>query len=444
MKIAFFADNSQLPSVDFSTPDIGSPGVGASLYTQIAVPFFMKNYMSNVSDFLILAPNVKKMPQNIQSIHAEDVKKAAKIAKSEGADYFVFRVRQRDVDDIYSFIDEIKMPSIGVGQLTPFPATICKMGKSKYFKSLVCVGREQYDFLMDSRIWRKLSYIDNGVHLESCVSNIDVTASVEEKDPNLVVYMGALVPVKGFHVLAQAWPKVLEKFPDAKLSVIGSVKVYGDNFFVGPLGIAETSYEEQHIIPYLCDKKGQLDPSVTFHGQLGQEKFEIMNKASVGIVNPTGNSETCCVSAVEMSACKLPVVTGAYYALLDTVWHNQTGLLGRGVDELSENICKCLGDQTLVERLGRAGYQRVQEQYDFGVVVRRWYDLFQALEKGTVPEVSGRLKNWKYHYKILRIINCSFQKSFGNFLSWPSVFEIQDFIYKKLMKLKSLKQKSLG
>lgn len=439
IKIAFFLDNRHIPSVDFSLPDEGNPGTGACEYLHVAIPYFIHKYCSKVVQPVILAPYIDKLPSTVEAYQVNSVIEAATKAKDVGAQFFVFRPRLNEEDNILDHIDAIQMPSIGRAALTPYPPHLKKMAASKYFKSLVCVGREQYDFLMDHPIKPKLAYIDNGVHLDSCWMN----AQDVEKDPRLVVYMGALVPMKGFHQLAEAWPKVLRQFPDAKLSVIGSVKMYGDKNTVGPLGVAHEDYERQHIIPHLCDVQGRLHPSVTFHGQMGREKYDLIRKALIGVVNPTGQTETCCVSAIEMSACKTAVVTGAYYALLDTVLHQKTGLLGRGTDDLAKNICTCLADPDYTKNLGENGYNRVKAQYDFSAVAPRWVELFESLQHDCLPKASGRLKNILYHYKALRIINIPLQMALGSVVLWPSVYDCQIWVHGKLRYLKSLKEKLL-
>ena len=302
------------------------------------------------------------------------------------------------------------------------------MARSKYFRSLVCVGREQYDFLIDTPLKPKLAYIDNGIHIESCLPSLRTI----KKDPNLVVYMGALVPTKGFHQLAAAWPKVLERHPQAKLSVIGSVKMYGDNLKVGPLGVADEVYEKQFIIPYLCDEGTAVHKSVTFHGQLGMEKYKILQRASIGVANPTGQTETCCVSAVEMSACGIAVVTGAYYALLDTIIHMKTGLLGRGIEDLTENLCKCLSDPKLVQTLGENGKNRASQKFDFSEVAPQWQKLILCLQQNKQLPLQGKFKNVTYHFKLLRLLNYPLQSSLGKWVYWPSTFELQSFAQKLL------------
>ncbi len=416
---------------------LGNPGVGAAAFMHVCIPYFIQKYADKTYTPVIIAANTEKLPPEIESFQADTVTQAASKAKEIGCDYFVFRPRQNEEDNILDHIDKIKMPSIGDSQLTPLTPHMRKMVKSKYFKSLVCIGREQYDFLMDTPLKPKLSYIDNGVHVESCWLDCD-TKDIT-KDPNLVVYMGALVPVKSFHVLAEAWPKVLKRCPEAKLSVIGSVKMYGDNLSVGPLGVADENYERQHIIPHLCDKEGNLHPSVTFHGQMGREKYDLLRRASIGIANPTGRTETCCVSAVEMSACKTAIVSGAYYALLDTVLHKETGLLGRGIDQLVDNICQCIENPDLAKTLGENGFERAMQQYDFEPVTHRWVELFEALKHNKQPRPIGRLKNIFYHFKCLRIANTILQSTIGRLIYWPSVYEAQTLVYKVL---KSLKLKS--
>lgn len=435
MKVAFFLDNSRIPTINFSTPENGNPGVGASEFIQVCIPYYIEKYAGKDCDAVILASHTDKLPPHITSFQANSVTDAASKAKEIGCDYFVFRARQNEEDHILDHIDQIKMPSIGIAHLTPFIAHARKIAKSKYFKTLVCVGREQYDSLIDSPMRPKLTYIDNGVDVRSCWLGSDMDDYV--KDPNLVVYMGALVPVKGFHILAEAWPQVLRRCPDAKLSVIGSVKMYGDDMAVGPLGVADEKYENNHIIPHLCDDDGQLDPSVTFHGQMAEEKYELMRRANVGIANPSGQTETCCVCAVEMSACKTVVVSGAYYALLDTVLDKQTGLLGRGVDALVDNICTCLENPEYAKTLGQNGFERVLKQYDYEPVTHRWIELFQLLEANELPKPIGRLKNMFYHFKILRFANAALQSTIGRIMYWPSVFEAQTATLKVLKSVKS-------
>lgn len=206
--------------------------------------------------------------------------------------------------------------------------------------------------------------------------------------------------------------------------------MYNENALLGPLGVANEKYESTQIIPYLSQPDGSLHPSVTFHGQLGKEKYDILRRALVGVANPTGQTETCCVSAVEMAACGTAVVSGAYYAMLDTVHHNKTGLLGRNVDDLAANICNLLDNPDRAVAMGAAGYSRAMAQYDFSVVAPKWVDLCNKLIQQKMPKPIGKLKNISYKFKFLRMVNRIPQMIFGSFLPWPSLQEAEFFYYR--------------
>ncbi len=420
MLIGFFLDNSGVSQTDFSRPWEGNPGTGAAEYLHAATPHFISEYCGAKAQCIIFAPHIQHLPSSVGAQQAGSIIEAAHQAKARGVDYFVFRPRMNEEMGILDVLDGLALPSIGRAALTPRPEHIRRMARSRAFKVLVCVGREQYDFLMDTAVHNKIVYIDNGIHTGGCNQG-----EAPDKDHRLVAYMGALVPQKGFHLLAAAWPKVLKRVPNARLSVIGSVKIYNENSSVGPLGVAEESFERDYLIPHLTDGKGQLHPSVTFHGNLGREKYDILRKALIGIANPSGQTETCCVSAVEMSACHTAVVSGAFYALLDTVQHGRTGLLGRTVDDLADNICTLLHNPDRAIEMGHVGYERTLQQYDFSIVSKKWFDLCQHLKRGSIPDPHGKLKNLFANFKFLRLINRPLQKIFGAFFPWPSLYDAE-------------------
>ena len=306
------------------------------------------------------------------------------------------------------------------------------MANSKYFKALVAVGSEQFDYMCDSPVSAKLTYIDNGISVLAADR-----FNYVQKNRNLITYMGAIVPQKGFHVLARIWPEVVKRNPNAELRVIGSSKIYNENYAVGPLGIADAEYERNYIIPYLCDANQDLLPSVKFLGALGDEKYEHLTESLVSVPNPTGQTETCCVSAIEMQACGAAVVSGAYYALLGTVQHNQTGLLGRGDNQLTNNICYLLENPEVAIDFGENGKARVRERYDFEVVSKKWTQLFASIENGTVWKPKHEFKYIRYHRKWLRIANYYIKKlnMFNFFL--PSVQEAEHFVINFVKKAKN-------
>lgn len=97
MKIAFFIDNSNLPKTDYSKPFEGSPGIGASLYIPVAIPFCLDRYSPNFANLLLLAPHTAHLPKNIQTMQSGKIIDVASAAKEWGADFFVFRFLYNDL-----------------------------------------------------------------------------------------------------------------------------------------------------------------------------------------------------------------------------------------------------------------------------------------------------------------------------------------------------------
>lgn len=128
----------------------------------------------------------------------------------------------------------------------------------------------------------------------------------------------------------------MTEVPEAKLYVVGSGRLYNHEEELGSLGVASKDYENMFAKYLMHD--GKLIPSVKFCGNMGIEKSEIFYRTTVGVINPNGTDETFGISALDMAACGVPVVTRAINGLFDTVKHNETGLSGRNYDERDKKI----------------------------------------------------------------------------------------------------------
>jgi glycosyltransferase involved in cell wall biosynthesis len=424
--IGFYVDNSHT-KVDFTKVHLGNPGVGYSEYLPIALTFFLtKNYF-NYFKYILFSHNTKNMPKKINCIKVDSIVDAADKAKKLQASVFVFRTRINQELQILNHLERLKLLSIGIAQLTPSPKHIDEIENCKYLRALVCVGREQYDSLLDTRIINKLSVIENAVFEDQYSFS-----SLKDKKTKSVVYLGALVHQKGFHYLAKAWPNILKVVPSAKLEVIGSNRVYGDKLNVGKFSPAEPEFEKKFLAKYLTDINGNLIKSVKFWGRKGIEKNKIISKSLVGVANPSGSTETCCVSAVELSASKLPVVSGAYNALLDTVIHKKTGLLGKNTMDLERNIILLLSNPQISHKMGVEGKKYIKKKFSFKVIAPKWIKIINAvIFDKPIEKPKSKIKNIFRHKKFLRVIN-----SYISFLvpmKWPSIYHLE----KKLWHLKN-------
>jgi glycosyltransferase involved in cell wall biosynthesis len=211
--------------------------------------------------------------------------------------------------------------------------------------------------------------------------------------------MGSIVEYKGFHLLAKAWKKVLEKMPDAHLNVIGTGALYDNTVKLGKWGLAEESYENS-FMPYLTDNNGDILPSVTFWGKLGATKYEILKCTKVGVPNPSGVSETFCKTAIEFQSMGALVTTIKYVGFLDTVY--SSGLLYSDINLLADSIVALLSKK---ENDYENCMNFIEQNFSYEKVCEKWIQLFDDLKHKRAVKVSAQLKNRDYNQKWLTELN---------------------------------------
>ena len=431
MKIAFYCSNYNLQNVDFRRPQLGNPGCGATEYLQVAIPFMLDKYYGSLFKTIIIADNNKNLPINLETYEVQKgIGKAIKKAKEEKVDIFVFKPSIKEDPGVFKFIERYKLNSVAIGQLTPSPKTIEDIHNCEYIKAFVCVGVNQYDQLVDTLLSKKLFQINNPI-TDNLICSFENSNDFENRKD--IVYMGALFPQKNFYYLAKNWHKINLRLKSSKLHVIGSAQTYGENFKLGKYGFANESYE--NLFMKEINKHKETAKNVIFHGNLIDEKYQFFSNCRVGIVNPMGTTETCCVSAVEMQAFGLPICTGNYEALKTTVLNHRSGLLSRSEFQFRENIIRLYTDEDLFKKLSYGAIMNAKLNFSFSLIIHRWYSLFfkiynnQLVNKSFMPSFVSRKITLIY---LLRLFNKYFLKKIF-FLKKGSVITV-------VLNLKDLKK----
>ena len=255
-------------------------------------------------------------------------------------------------------------------------------------------GRLKREGIYTYKVFEKATYIYN------CVPANDARERVQKmpysKRGNVVVYVGSLVPYKGFHLLAQAWPQILKCVPDAELYVIGSGKLYNEKNSLGKWKLAESSYEEL-FMPYLVNGS-QIIPSVHFMGVMGKSKEEILLKSRVGVPNPSGITETFCLSAVEMQMCGCRIATINYPGYLDTVKNGK--LYGRK-ESLAEVVASLLRS---TENHYESAMSYFENNFSFDSVSEKWEELLLSGEVRRTEKIHNLRYRLKWLKEFMRII----------------------------------------
>lgn len=276
-------------------------------------------------------------PENLRVCLSESTDDAFEEASSNNFDFFIVDHKRLDWtrDPFINVKGKLKIICWCHNFVTT--AIAKKMVKSKCLHRVISVGREQMDLIRDDRLFLISDYIYNSIPIDETNINKAKTMPYTHR-PHAVAYLGSLVEDKNFHILASIWHNILKKVPDAQLYVIGSGKVYSRITKLGKYGIASEKYEKM-FMQFLIDEKGEILPSVHFLGAMGEEKFDVLQNIRVGCPNPTGSSETFCLSAVEMQLMGCSVAAMEAPGYYDTFYN---GKISKNINGLVDDIVSLL------------------------------------------------------------------------------------------------------
>lgn len=365
MKIAFWLNNSGIKNVDCSRITEGNPGIGGTEFSAILIA----ESLHLVGEETILLCNESGNFSKKQQFHVcYDIAEACRFVERNNYDFFI--LDSRDITErILITFPNIKF----IAWANCFIESWMNEVFPKYSNlvKFVNVGRLQYKLCANMPIASKATYIYNAVPF-TILSEVR-PKTFSQRGFN-VVYIGSLHYAKGFHLLARAWPKILEKVPEAKLYVIGSGKLYSRNSKLGKWGIAQESYEDE-FMKYLAPN-GKLMPSVRFLGVLGKEKYKVLSECRVGVPNPSGISETFGYTAVEMQVMGCRVTTIECPAYVDTVYNKKN--LYSNPDDIASYVARLLLDEKLDDNVN---IQNFIKQFSVDKIVSEWKSLLIGVLK---------------------------------------------------------------
>ena len=183
-----------------------------------------------------------------------------------------------------------------------------------------------------------ISIVPNGVDLSLFKTNI-------KKNPEKIVFAGAMYYHRGLDILLEAIPYVIKKIPNAKFILLGS------------------GGEMNKLKKIVSDKK--LEKSVEFTGWINRDKIpQSISDASVGIgpLRLTDvTSRALPIKVLEYMAVSLPVIDKRGTLPLDVLENEKNGYLIDDVEDLVEKIIELLNDPKKVENMGIQSSNMVQK-----------------------------------------------------------------------------------
>lgn len=196
------------------------------------------------------------------------------------------------------------------------------------------------------------------------------TKGLSEKDPNLVLYVGRLVPYKGCNYLLQAMQILQQRLPKARLVIIG------DGTFR----------------PALEAMDRQLGTQAEFLGEQTQttirswlERARVFCGPSVTLED--GMSEAFGNVFSEAQAMGVPVVSFRHGGIPETMQEGVTGLLApeRDVETLANQLHRYLADEEFWRMSREKGMQWVRENFDVRTQTAKLEKLYDVVVRQYQP-----------------------------------------------------------
>lgn len=242
--------------------------------------------------------------------------------------------------------------------------------KANSLKNIIYVEQHDANQVRHHIAFNKAIVIPNGIEKEIYANKV-----IQISKENKVCFLGSLTYSKGFHLLAKAWPEVRKVVPDAKLIILGSGKLYDNKAILGPLGLGESEYEREYIMPYLGNNKQTLiENGVDVKGLINRNQLlQILPECKVVCINPNiyGSLESCSVSSLESQMLGIPVVAGNAGGNLCTILDRKTGFL-TVPEKLQLYIIKLLADKELAEEFGTQARKHALGKYELQQVIDIW------------------------------------------------------------------------
>lgn len=258
----------------------------------------------------------------------------------------------------------------------PFDPDLRRLDMTSGFAAAISVGR--YQFHSNAWLRSPAGFIQN-IFYPPRIADSPVRCP-GPGDPIHLVHLGALVAGKGFDRVAQAWPVIRDRWPRARLHVIGSGALYRDRPLHARIPATPDAAERiLRAIPIADIDAGR----VVFHGALGEGKGAVLSQAHIAVQNPTGASEAFPASTLDCMAAGLPVVASADYGMWDSM-HHFPELQVRDSSQIVDRITWLLADParfTAVSTRALEVARRCRAQTD--QIVRQWITLLEALADGT-------------------------------------------------------------
>jgi glycosyltransferase involved in cell wall biosynthesis len=372
MRVLFVLEQPEILQA-LQQPEGVNPGFGGTSFTTVRLVLALAQDQAGTTSTLELRIGASNPPvANFHGIPVVD------LANATDQHWDVAVATGGSLDALHS--GQLRLRSTRLLAWIRHPYDWDKTRKAKALKAeLVSVGKAQY--LSNALIAGWHHHIDNLF----CAERIRHAAGWANDHPApplqrrqlRIGFMGALVPSKGFHQVAQHWPAIAASLRqlgvEPQLEVIGGASLY--HFGEGHPRLPCAQDYGDSLERWLGAELGR---SVRFHGTLGPERYSLMASCDLAVVNPSGQGEAFPATILEWLALAVPVISSQRYGCGDAMRYLPELSIGRS-GQIQQRIQDYLlqpGDQ---QHIQREHCRRVAELFSAQqpLIVSQWRLLLQ-------------------------------------------------------------------
>jgi glycosyltransferase involved in cell wall biosynthesis len=216
----------------------------------------------------------------------------------------------------------------------------------------------------------KTRLIYNGANTETFYPNESI------REPATILFVGRFDREKGVLQLVQAYARVLDRYPQARLVICG-----GSNFGVGE----ETSYVRQvrNAASQLAIEK---NARIQFTGYLHHDRElpSWFQRATI-FCCPSLFPEPFGLVNAEAMACATPVAGSNRGGIPEVLGHTGRVYDPENTEQFADVLCRILAEPGYRAKLGTAAHQRCKEMFDWRVIAQQWGGLLADI--ATLPRI---------------------------------------------------------
>ena len=204
-------------------------------------------------------------------------------------------------------------------------------------------------------VQKEIVVIPNGINLDEYQS--------QQSSKNQIIFVGRLIFYKNLQVVINAFTKVIQEIPDAKLIIVGD-------------GPSKSDLIQQ-------TKLLKLENHIVFKGRVTTETKVQLIKESKILVNPS-LIEGFGIVVLEGFACEKPVLVSDSKPLSDLVDDGIDGyILSSNNQELwAEKMIYLLNDEKKAQNMGLLGRKKVEANYSITYVTNKISKMYNSIITG--------------------------------------------------------------